>query len=155
MGKFDELMAQYEQEKQANKAKSMTGASKGLISTANAATLGLGGQLYGLAGGVGEYLEGGDFGKGYKENRDLIRGIEKSYKDEYPNLSIGTNVAASLPLTMFKYLSGDCLADCKPLSTASSTIPLTFKLSKTSLSSGVCKSSGFNFLKIFKLPLAS
>ena len=43
MGKFDELMAQYEQEKQANKAKSMTGASKGLISTANAATLGLGG----------------------------------------------------------------------------------------------------------------
>lgn len=104
MGKFDELMAQYEQEKQTNKAKSMTGAAKGLITTANAATLGLGGQAYGLAGGVGEYLEGGDFGKGYKENRDLIRGIEKSYKDEYPNLSIGTNIAASLPLTMFNPL---------------------------------------------------
>ena len=104
MGKFDELMAQYEQEKQTNKAKSMTGAAKGLISTANAATLGLGGQVYGLAGGVGEYLEGGDFSKGYKENRDLIRGIEKSYEDEYPNLSIGTNVAASLPLTMFNPL---------------------------------------------------
>mgnify|MGYP003423367504 CR=1 FL=1 len=72
MGKFDELMAQYEQEKQANKAKSMTGAAKGLITTANAATLGLGGQAYGLAGGVGEYLEGGDFSKGYTENRDLI-----------------------------------------------------------------------------------
>lgn len=104
MGKFDELMAQYEQEKQANKAKSMTGATKGLISTANAATLGLGGQAYGLAGGVGEYLEGGDFSKGYTENRDLIHAIEKSYKDEYPNLSIGTNVAASLPLTMFNPL---------------------------------------------------
>lgn len=101
MGKFDELMAKYEQEKQTNKAKSMTGAAKGLISTANAATLGLGGQAYGLAGGVGEYLEGGDFSKGYKENRDLIRGIEKSYKDEYPNLSLGTGLAASLPLTMF------------------------------------------------------
>ena len=104
MGKFDELMAQYEQEKQANKAKSMTGATKGLITTANAATLGLGGQAYGLAGGVGEYLEGGDFSKGYTENRDLIHAIEKSYKDEYPNLSIGTNVAASLPLTMFNPL---------------------------------------------------
>lgn len=104
MGEFDDLMAKYNQEKQANKAKSMTGAAKGLISTANAATLGLGGQAYGLAGGIGEYLEGGDFSKGYKENRDLIRGIEKSYKDEYPNLSIGTNVAASLPLTMFNPL---------------------------------------------------
>ena len=104
MGKFDELMAQYEQEKQVKKAQSLPSSAKGLISTANAATLGLGGQLYGLAGGVGEYLEGGDFGKGYKENRDLIRGIEKSYKDEYPNLSIGTNVAASLPLTMFNPL---------------------------------------------------
>ena len=104
MGKFDELMAQYEQEKQANKAKSMTGATKGLITTANAATLGLGGQAYGLAGGVGEYLEGGDFSKGYTENRDLIHAIEKSYKDEYPNIAIGTGLAASLPLTMFNPL---------------------------------------------------
>lgn len=104
MGKFDDLMAQYEQEKQTNKAKSMTGAAKGLITTANAATLGLGGQAYGLAGGVGEYLEGGDFSKGYTENRDLIHAIEKSYKDEYPNIAMGTGVAASLPLTMFNPL---------------------------------------------------
>jgi len=104
MGEFDDLMAKYNQEKQANKAKSMTGAAKGLISTANAATLGLGGQAYGLAGGVGEYLEGGDFSKGYTENRDLIHAIEKSYKDEYPNIAMGTGVAASLPLTMFNPL---------------------------------------------------
>lgn len=104
MGEFDDLMAKYNQEKQANKAKSMTGAAKGLISTANAATLGLGGQAYGLAGGVGEYLEGGDFSKGYTENRDLIHAIEKSYRDEYPNIAMGTGVAASLPLTMFNPL---------------------------------------------------
>lgn len=104
MGEFDDLMAKYNQEKQANKAKSMTGAAKGLISTANAATLGLGGQAYGLAGGVGEYLEGGDFSKGYTENRDLIHAIEKSYKDEYPNIAMGTGIAASLPLTMFNPL---------------------------------------------------
>ncbi len=104
MGEFDDLMAKYNQEKQANKAKSMTGAVKGLISTANAATLGLGGQAYGLAGGVGEYLEGGDFSKGYTENRDLIHAIEKSYKDEYPNIAMGTGIAASLPLTMFNPL---------------------------------------------------
>jgi len=82
----------------------MTGATKGLISTANAATLGLGGQAYGLAGGVGEYLEGGDFSKGYAENRDLIRAIEKTYKEEYPNVSMGTGLAASLPLTMLNPL---------------------------------------------------
>jgi hypothetical protein len=104
MGKFDDVMAQYEQERQTRKAQSMTGAAKGLISTANAATLGLGGQAYGLAGGVGEYLEGGDFSKGYAENRDLIHAIEQSYKDEYPNIAIGTGVAASLPLTMFNPL---------------------------------------------------
>mgnify|MGYP003461391667 CR=1 FL=1 len=104
MGEFDDLMAKYNQEKQANKAKSMTGATKGLITTANAATLGLGGQAYGLAGGVGEYLEGGDFSKGYTENRDLIHAIEKSYKDEYPNIAMGTGIAASLPLTMFNPL---------------------------------------------------
>lgn len=104
MGEFDDLMAKYNQEKQANKAKSMTGAAKGLISTANAATLGLGGQAYGLAGGFGEYLDGGDFSKGYDENRDLIHAIEKSYKDEYPNIAMGTGIAASLPLTMFNPL---------------------------------------------------
>ena len=104
MGKFDDVMAQYEQEKQTRKAKSMTGAAKGLITTANAATLGLGGQAYGLAGGVGEYLEGGDFSKGYTKNRDLIHAIEKSYKDEYPNIAMGTGIAASLPLTMFNPL---------------------------------------------------
>lgn len=104
MGKFDDVMAQYEQERQTRKAQSMTGAAKGLITTANAATLGLGGQAYGLAGGVGEYLEGGDFSKGYTENRDLIHAIEKSYKDEYPNIAIGTGLAASLPLTMFNPL---------------------------------------------------
>lgn len=104
MGRFDDAMAQYEQEKQTRKAQSMTGAAKGLISTANAATLGLGGQAYGLAGGVGEYLEGGDFSKGYTENRDLIHAIEKSYKDEYPNIAMGTGIAASLPLTMFNPL---------------------------------------------------
>ena len=77
---------------------------KGMLSTANAATLGLGGQLYALGGGAIEAAKGGEFSEGYKEGRDLIKSIEKSYEAEYPNLSIGTQLAASLPATIYNPL---------------------------------------------------
>ena len=77
---------------------------KGMLSTANAATLGLGGQLYALGGGAIEAAKGGEFSKGYQESRDLIKSIEKSYEAEYPNLSLATNLAASLPTTVYNPL---------------------------------------------------
>ena len=104
MGKYADLVAQYKQERQSRGVEAMPSPLKGMLSTANAATLGLGGQLYALGGGAIEAAKGGEFSEGYKEGRDLIKGIEKSYKEEYPNLSIGTQIAASLPATVYNPL---------------------------------------------------
>mgnify|MGYP000600167001 FL=1 len=104
MGEFDDLMAQYKKERQSKGVDAMPSPLKGMLSTANAATLGLGGQLYSVSSGAIEAAKGGEFSKGYQESRDLIKSIEKSYKDEYPNLSIGTQLAASLPATIYNPL---------------------------------------------------
>ena len=104
MGEFDDLMAQYKKERQSKGVEAMPSPLKGMLSTANAASLGLGGQLYSAGSGAIEAAKGGEFSKGYQESRDLIKSIEKSYKDEYPNLSIGTQLAASLPATIYNPL---------------------------------------------------
>ena len=104
MGKYADLVAQYKKERQSKGVDAMPSPLKGMLSTANAATLGLGGQLYSVSSGAIEAAKGGEFSKGYQESRDLIKSIEKSYKDEYPNLSIGTQLAASLPATIYNPL---------------------------------------------------
>ena len=104
MGEFDDLMAQYKKERQSRGVEAMPSPLKGMLSTANAATLGLGGQLYALGGGAIEAATGGEFSEGYKQGRDTIKGIEKSYEAEYPNLSLATNLAASLPATVYNPL---------------------------------------------------
>jgi hypothetical protein len=104
MGKYDDLMAQYKKERQSKGVEAIPSPLKGMLSTANAATLGLGGQLYSVAGGAIDASTGGDFSEGYANRRDLIKSIEKSYKDEYPSLSIGTQLAASLPATIYNPL---------------------------------------------------
>ena len=67
MGKYDDLMAQYKKERQSKGVEAMPSPLKGMLSTANAATLGLGGQLYALGGGAIEAAKGGEFSEGYKE----------------------------------------------------------------------------------------
>ena len=104
MGEFDDLVAQYKKERQSRGVEAMPSPLKGMLSTANAATLGLGGQLYALGGGAIEAATGGEFSEGYKQGRDTIKGIEKSYEAEYPNLSLATNLAASLPATVYNPL---------------------------------------------------
>ena len=69
MGKYDDLMAQYKKERQSRGVEAMPSPLKGMLSTANAATLGLGGQLYALGGGAIAAAKGGEFSEGYKEGR--------------------------------------------------------------------------------------
>ena len=41
-------------------------------------------RLYGGLGALGAAVTGNDIGQAYQENRDLIRGIDTSFREEYP-----------------------------------------------------------------------
>ena len=104
MGKYDDLMAKYKQDKQTQKAKQLSAPLRGAVSAANSAMLNWGDELYGGLGALGAAVTGNDIGQAYQENRDLIRGIDTSFREEYPNTAIGTQIAASLPATVYNPL---------------------------------------------------
>ena len=104
MGKYDDLMAKYKQEKQTQKAKQLSAPLRGAVSAANSAMLNWGDELYGGLGALGAAVTGNDIGQAYQENRDLIRGIDTSFREEYPNTALGTQIAASLPATVYNPL---------------------------------------------------
>ena len=104
MGEFDDLMAKYKQEKQTQKAKQLSAPLRGAVSAANSAMLNWGDELYGGLGALGAAVTGGDISQAYQENRDLIRGIDTSFREEYPNTALGTQIAASLPATIYNPL---------------------------------------------------
>lgn len=104
MGEFDDLMAQYRQEQQTQKAKQLSAPLRGAVSAANSGMLNFGDEIYGALGGLGAAVTGNDIEQAYLENRDLIRGIDKSFREEYPNTALGTQLAASLPATIYNPL---------------------------------------------------
>jgi hypothetical protein len=104
MGKYADLVAQYKQEQQTQKAKQLSAPLRGAVSAANSAMLNWGDELYGGLGALGAAVTGNDIGQAYQENRDLIRGIDTSFREEYPNTAIGTQIAASLPATVYNPL---------------------------------------------------
>lgn len=104
MGKYADLVAQYKQEQQTQKAKQLSAPLRGAVSAANSAMLNWGDELYGGLGALGAAVTGNDIVQAYQENRDLIRGIDTSFREEYPNTAIGTQIAASLPATVYNPL---------------------------------------------------
>ncbi len=104
MGKYADLVAQYKQEQQTQKAKQLSAPLRGAVSAANSAMLNWGDELYGGLGALGAAVTGNDVGQAYQENRDLIRGIDTSFREEYPNTALGTQLAASLPATTYNLL---------------------------------------------------
>ena len=104
MGKYADLVAQYKQEQQTQKAKQLPAPLRGAVSAANSAMLNWGDELYGGLGALGAAVTGNDISQAYQENRDLIRGIDTSFREEYPNTALGTQLAASLPATIYNPL---------------------------------------------------
>jgi len=104
MGKYADLVAQYKQEQQTQKAKQLSAPLRGAVSAANSAMLNWGDELYGGLGALGAAVTGEDISQAYQENRDLIRGIDTSFREEYPNTALGTQIAASLPATVYNPL---------------------------------------------------
>lgn len=104
MGEFDDLMAQYRQEQQTQKAKQLSAPLRGAVSAANSGMLNFGDEIYGALGGLVALVTGNDVKQAYLENRDLVRGVDKSFREEYPNTALGTQLAASLPATIYNPL---------------------------------------------------
>lgn len=81
----------------------------------NAVTQGLmfnlGDEAYGALGGIGAALTGNDIAENYRYNRDLVRGMSKQYKEDYPTtatlseLLTGIPSAVLLPMPKAKALS--------------------------------------------------
>ncbi len=81
----------------------------------NAVTQGLmfnlGDEAYGVLGGLGAALTGNDIAENYRYNRDLVRGMSKQYKEDYPTtatlseLLTGIPSAVLLPMPKAKALS--------------------------------------------------
>lgn len=127
MGKYADLVAQYKQEQQTQKAKQLSAPLRGAVSAANAAMLNWGDELYGGLGALGAAVTGNDIGQAYQENRDLIRGIDTSFREEYPKTAIGTQIAASLPATVYNPL---------PLKSASVALTATQKTGQALANTG-------------------
>jgi len=71
----------------------------------------LGDEAYGALGGLGAALTGKDIAENYRYNRDLVRGMSKQYKEDYPTtatlseLLTGIPSAVLLPMPKAKALS--------------------------------------------------
>ncbi len=71
---------------------------QGFINAVSQAPLGFGDEIYGALGGLGAAVTGNDIQKAYTENRDLVRGAQKQYSEDYPWTAGITGVMAGAPL---------------------------------------------------------
>jgi len=75
--------------------------AQGAITAVSNGLLGFGDELYGALGGLGAAATGNDIRQAYIENRDLIRGAQKQYTEDYPVTAAVTGVMAGAPLAAF------------------------------------------------------
>lgn len=74
---------------------------QGGISAISSGMLGFGDEAYGALGGLGAAVTGNDIKQAYLENRDLIRGAQNQYAQDYPVTSAVTGIMAGAPLMAF------------------------------------------------------
>lgn len=109
MGKYTDLassiIADAQNEEARARGAKLPSPLQGMLSAANSAMLNFGDEAYGgIAGGAEALTTGRPFSETYRENRDLIRGADEQFRDEYPNLALGTGMAASMPATVYNPL---------------------------------------------------
>ena len=109
MGKYTDLassiIADAQNEEARARGAKLPSPLQGMLSAANSAMLNFGDEVYGgVAGGAEAITTGRPFSETYRENRDLIRGADEQFRNEYPNLALGTGMAASMPATVYNPL---------------------------------------------------
>jgi hypothetical protein len=109
MGKYTDLassiIADAQNEEARSRGAKLPSPLQGMLSAANSAMLNFGDEVYGgVAGGAEAITTGRPFGETYRENRDVIRGADEQFRTEYPNVALGTGMAASMPATIYNPL---------------------------------------------------
>lgn len=74
---------------------------QGGISAISNGLMGFGDEAYGALGGLGAAITGNDIKQAYLENRDLIRGAQNQYAQDYPVTNAVTGIMAGAPLMAF------------------------------------------------------
>ncbi len=84
--------------KDEQRGRALPSPAQGFINAVSQAPLGFGDEIYGALGGLGAAVTGNDIQKAYTENRDLVRGAQKQYSEDYPWTAGITGVMAGAPL---------------------------------------------------------
>ena len=90
---FDTVVNKDEQ-----RGRALPSPAQGFINAVSQAPLGFGDEIYGSLGGLGALVTGNNVKDAYLENRDLIRGAQKQYSEDYPTTSLVTGMMAGAPL---------------------------------------------------------
>lgn len=73
--------------------------ARGVVNAVNGPLMGFGDEILGALGAVGRTLTNGQsFGDNYRETRDMYRGVQDQYKEDFPIGSVVTQLGASAPL---------------------------------------------------------
>lgn len=75
--------------------------AQGAINAVSSGLLGFGDELYGALGGLGALVTGNNVKDAYIENRDLIRGAQKQFGEDYPKTATITGMMAGAPLMAY------------------------------------------------------
>lgn len=101
-GKYAELAAQAPKfNKDEQRGRELPSPLQGGISAISNGLMGFGDEAYGALGGLGAAVTGNDIKQAYLENRDLIRGAQNQYAQDYPVTSAVTGIMAGAPLMAF------------------------------------------------------
>lgn len=74
--------------------------ARGVINAVNGPLLGFGDEVLGALGALGKIGNGQPFGQNYQETRDMYRGVQDQYKEDFPIGSVATQLATSAPAIM-------------------------------------------------------
>lgn len=99
-GKYSELSAKM-QNKNEQRGRALPSEAQGAINAISQAPLGFGDEIYGALGGLGALVTGNNVKDAYIENRDIIRGAQKQYQEDYPKTALVTGMMASAPLMAY------------------------------------------------------
>ena len=98
-GKYAELAAKAPKfNKDEARGRALPSPAQGFINAVSQAPLGFGDEIYGALGGLGAAVTGNNIKDAYLENRDLIRGAQKQYSEDYPTTAMVTGMMAGAPL---------------------------------------------------------
>lgn len=75
--------------------------AQGAINAVSSGLLGFGDELYGALGGLGALVTGNNVKDAYIENRDIVRGAQKQYQEDYPKTALITGMMAGAPLMAY------------------------------------------------------